>query len=300
MSACRLCPRLCGADRAAGERGFCGMQDELRVVRAALHPFEEPPISGKRGSGTVFFVGCSLLCVFCQNRAIHADTVGKTLSERQLADLFLLLQEKGAHNVNLVTATHFSHRVKKALELAKPHLRIPVIWNSGGYERVETLQELQGLVDIYLPDFKFISGDLAALCANAPDYAEVATAAICEMHRQVGEVCFDSEGIMTRGVMLRHLVLPSQRADSIAVLEHIARVLPVGEIRLSLMRQYTPEFLPQDAPRALCRRVTSFEYDSVAQRAVALGFEGFFQGRESASAAFTPDFAEKNFLDLIV
>ena len=300
MGVCRLCPRLCGADRTAGELGYCGMGDEIRVVRAALHPFEEPPISGRRGSGTVFFVGCSLLCIFCQNRAIHSKAVGKTLSEQQLSELFLLLQEKGAHNINLVTATHFTARVASALRLARPKLQIPVIWNSGGYERVETLRQLEGLVDIYLPDFKFFSPDVAALCANAPDYVEVASAAVKEMYRQVGEVRFDGEGMMTRGVMLRHLVLPAHRADSIAVLQHVAALLPVDKVRLSLMRQYTPEFLGKDAPRALCRRVTSFEYDSVAQRAVALGFDGFFQGKESASAAFTPDFTEKNFLELIV
>ena len=275
------------------------MGEELRAVRAALHPFEEPPISGTRGSGTVFFVGCSLQCIFCQNREIQAPSVGKTLSERQLADLFLLLQEKGAHNVNLVTATHFAQRVANALRLAKPALRIPVVWNSSGYERVEVLQLLEGLVDIYLPDFKFFSPELSALCANAPDYAEVATLAVREMYRQVGEVTFDGGGLMTRGVMLRHLVLPGQRADSVAVLQHVASLLPVDKIRLSLMRQYTPEFLQEGAPRTLSRRVTSFEYDSVAAHAVALGFEGFFQGKASASAAFTPDFREKNLLDLV-
>lgn len=296
---CCLCPRCCGVHRDAGERGACGMLATPRVARAALHPFEEPPISGTRGSGTVFFVGCSLGCIFCQNKAIRAAEVGREMDEEALVRLFLALQEAGAHNVNLVTATHFADRVARALRAAKPLLRVPVVWNSGGYERVETLRMLEGLVDIYLPDFKYLSPALSRAYSHATDYAERASAALCEMVRQTGAVRFDADGMMISGTMVRHLVLPGCRADSIAVLEHIASILPVSDIRLSLMRQYTPAFAPPDAPKNLHRRVTSFEYDTVMARAVELGFEGFFQGKESADASFTPDFEERDILDEI-
>ncbi len=294
---CLLCPRLCGVDREGNARGFCGMGASARVVRAALHPFEEPPISGTRGSGTVFFAGCSLRCVFCQNRAIQSPDVGRALSAAELGALFLRLQAAGAHNINLVTPTHFADRVAEALAAVKGQLSIPVVYNCGGYERVETLKMLQGLVNIYLPDFKYISPELSREYSAAPDYATHATAALVEMVRQVGGVRVDSEGILRRGVIVRHLVLPGSRADSIAVLERIAKTVPVSDIYLSLMRQYTPEFAPPDAPRALLRRVTSFEYESVMERAVALGFTGFFQGKESATADYTPDFSERNLLD---
>ncbi|MBE6630934.1 MAG: radical SAM protein [Ruminococcaceae bacterium] len=293
---CMLCPRQCGAARENGALGFCGMDADVRVARAALHPFEEPPVCGERGSGTVFFTGCSLRCIFCQNSAIRAPEAGFLLSVKELAALFLYLQEKGAENINLVTATHYADSVAKALRLAKPQLHVPVVYNCGGYERVETLKLLEGLVDVYLPDFKYMSTALSAAYSAAPDYAEVATAALREMYRQVGAVRFDVRGMLTRGVMVRHLVLPGSRADSIAVLEHLAALLPVADIRLSLMRQYTPDFTPPDAPKNLKRRLTSFEYDSVAARALELGFEGYFQEKESASAAFTPDFAEADLL----
>ena len=293
---CFLCPRRCGAERDADKLGFCAMDGRIRVARAALHPCEEPPVSGERGSGTVFFTGCSLRCVFCQNSAIRAPESGKILSAEQLADLFLFLQKKGAENINLVTATHYADGVVRALEIAKPRLHIPVVYNCGGYERVETLRMLHGLVDVYLPDFKYVSSELSAAYSAAPDYAEVATAALAEMYAQVGKVQLDARGMMQRGVIVRHLVLPGCRADSLAVLEKIAATVPVGDIRLSLMRQYTPDFAPESAPKNLKRRVTSFEYERVMARAVELGFEGFFQGKEAASAAYTPDFAERDLL----
>ena len=253
---CFLCPRGCGAERVTGALGFCGMDAKIRVARAALHPFEEPPISVENGSGTVFFTGCSLRCIFCQNSAIRTPESGKILSVKQLADLFLFLQEKGAENINLVTATHYADGVAAALKLAKPQLSIPVVYNCGGYERVETLRALAGLVDVYLPDFKYVSSELSAAYSAAPDYAEVATAALAEMFAQVGKVQFDARGKMTRGMIVRHLVLPGCRQDSLAVLEHIAATVSVNDIRLSLMRQYTPDFAPESAPKNLKRRVT--------------------------------------------
>ena len=293
---CFLCPRGCGVDRTDGKLGFCAMDGEIRVARAALHPFEEPPISMEQGSGTVFFTGCSLRCIFCQNSAIRTPESGRILTVEQLAELFLFLQERDAENINLVTPTHYASGVAEALRIAKPKLRIPVVYNCGGYERVETLRLLSGLVDVYLPDFKYISTELSAAYSAAPDYAEVATAALAEMVAQTGEVQFDTHGKMTRGVIVRHLVLPGCRTDSIAVLERVAETVPVGDIRLSLMRQYTPDFAPEDAPKSLKRRVTSFEYESVMARAIELGFEGFFQGKEAASAAYTPNFEERDLL----
>ncbi|MBQ9098660.1 MAG: radical SAM protein [Clostridia bacterium] len=292
---CTLCPRECGADRAAGERGYCGMGDDIRVARVALHPFEEPCISGKHGSGTVFFVGCSLGCVFCQNRAIRTPEAGKSVSPERLGELFLSLQQQGAHNINLVTATHFAHGVSKALQQVKKQLTVPVVYNCGGYEKVDTLRLFEGLVDIYLPDFKYILSSMSAEYSAAPDYGEVATAALAEMYRQVGEATFDSDGMMRRGVMVRHLVLPGGRRDSVAVLDRIAATVPVEQIRLSLMRQYTPDFCPPDAPQVLQRRLTSFEYDTVAAHARTLGFTGYFQAKESVGADYTPDFTAETF-----
>ena len=288
---CELCPRRCGARRETGALGYCGMPADILVARAALHPFEEPPISGTRGSGTVFFAGCSLRCIFCQNQAIRGTEYGRTFDVKGLGELFLSLQGEGAHNINLVTPTHYADRIAEALALVKGRLSIPVVYNCGGYERVETLQALEGLVDVYLPDFKYISSELSGAYSAAPDYAEHATAALAEMVRQTGRVCFDKDGLMTRGVMVRHLVLPGSREDSKAVLDRIAETVDVADIRLSLMRQYTPDFAPRSGPKALLRRVTSFEYESVMEHAQKLGFEGYFQRKEAATAAYTPDFS---------
>ena len=291
MEGCRLCPRRCGVHRERGELGFCQSPATPHVARAAKHMFEEPCISGTKGSGTVFFTGCSLGCIFCQNRAIRTPESGRPYDAEALAALFLALAAQGVHNLNLVTPTHYADTVARALALARPKLRIPVVWNCGGYESLQTLQMLSGLVDVYLPDFKYISPQLAKEYSAAPDYADHATRALGEMVRQVGAVSFDGEGLLRRGVMVRHLVLPGGRHDSIAVLDRIAATVAVGEVRLSLMSQYTPDFLPPDAPRTLSRRVTTFEYEFVKAHAVALGFEGYFQLRESASATYTPDFS---------
>lgn len=291
---CMQCPRRCGADREAGEFGVCRMPAEVFVARAALHFYEEPPISGKNGSGTVFFSGCPLGCVFCQNRAISrrapgAPPPGEAYNEEELAALFLKTEALGAHNLNLVTPTHYAGKIAAALRRVKPRLHIPVVYNTGGYELPETLAQFEGLVDIYLPDFKYVSPELSAAYSAAPDYATYARAALREMFRQVGgAVC--ENGLMKRGMIVRHLVLPGCRKDSIAVLQELAELLPAGEIYLSLMRQYTPDFAPPEAPKNLRRRLTAFEYDSVAAVAAELGFEGFLQEKSSASAAYTPNF----------
>ena len=290
MSACFLCPRMCGADRQEGQLGFCGMGEQMTVARVAPHPFEEPCISGHSGSGTIFFSGCSLRCVFCQNRAISRASVGKTLTVDGLVDAMLSLQELGVHNINLVTPTHFTDQIAAALSLAKPHLHIPIVWNSSGYERPEILRTLEGLVDIYLPDLKYASSELARDYSAAPDYPEVAMAAIHEMVRQRGAPRFSEDGLCQSGVLVRLLVLPGCRKDAIESLRRLSQSIGTENIRLSLMSQYTPEFCA-DAPYPnLHRRLTRFEYDSVVSEALALGFDGYLQDASSATSAYTPDF----------
>ena len=291
MKVCNLCPRECSADRRVDGLGFCGEKATLAVSRASLHMWEEPPISGTRGSGTIFFCGCNLRCVFCQNKIIsRGEGTRYELCEEDLCRLMLRLEEMGAHNINLVTPSHFADTVASCLEQVKPRLSVPVVYNSSGYEKLSTLKMLDGLVDVYLPDFKYASSKLASDYSGAPDYPEVASAATKEMLRQVGSVSLDGNGLITRGVIVRHLILPSCRKDSIAVLEHLSRLLPIKDIRLSLMSQYTPEFALDCGFKNLHRRLTSFEYDSVLERAIALGFEGYFQALSSSSKEYTPDF----------
>lgn len=290
MSLCNACPRKCNTPRGEGKYGVCGVPDIFRVARIAPHMWEEPPISGTRGSGTVFFSGCSLRCVFCQNRPISREGRGEDMSDAELMRRILALQDEGVHNINFVTPTHYATRLRGLLEQLKPKLRVPVVYNCGGYEDADTLRGLEGLVDIYLPDFKYISPDLSRDYSGAANYAEVARAALTEMFRQVGDVQFDADGMMTRGMIVRHLVLPGCRHDSIAVLRELAAMLPVSDIRLSLMAQYTPDFA-KDCPHAnLHRRVTTFEYTSVLRVADELGFDGYMQSPEAATAAYTPEF----------
>ena len=289
MASCTLCPRACGIDRTAGQVGICGMTDELRIARMAPHMWEEPPISGTRGSGTIFFTGCSLRCIFCQNRVISREGLGRAYTESELTNAILSLRDQGVHNINFVTPTHYTPIIARILEKIKPTLGIPVVWNCGGYELVDTLRMLEGLVDIYLPDFKYMSPDLAGDYSAAADYADRATEALAEMYRQTGAYT-EENGLAARGVIVRHLVLPGCRSDSMAVLRHIANTLPPEDIRISVMRQYTPDFAT-DAPfKNLHRRVTDFEYTSVLDEADRLGLRGFSQGKDAANKAYTPDF----------
>ena len=291
MSECALCPRLCRVDREKGERGICNQGDQVRIARAALHTFEEPSISGTRGSGTVFFCGCSLRCVFCQNQAIsRSEKIGKVVSSEELCEIFLDLQAQGAHNINLVTPTHFAEGIRRALLLARDRLSIPVVYNTSGYERVETLKTFEGLIDVYMPDFKYASCELAEKYSKAPDYPDLAAAAIAEMYRQVGEYRLDGEGILLRGLLVRHLVLPGARKDSLAVLSRLVDTVDPKKILLSVMSQYTPEFAKESSHKELHRRITSFEYRSVVEYAEALGFDGYTQERSSAISDYTPDF----------
>lgn len=254
-----------------------------------LHHWEEPCISGKRGSGAVFFSGCSLKCVFCQNQAISRTPVGTELSATELADLFLKLEDMGAHNVNLITPTHFVPDIIKALDIAKPKLSIPIVYNTSGYENIKTLEMLSGYVDVYLPDVKYFDKELSKKLSQAPDYFDKALDAVKEMYRQTGKFTEDKNRLAKRGVIIRHLVLPSYRHDSMKILEAVKSTLPIENVRLSLMSQFTPDFVP-DTHKALKRKITSFEYQSVLDYAVSLGYTGYFQERDSASKNYTPAF----------
>lgn len=287
---CRLCPRECGVDRLRGERGLCGVDHTLRIARAALHYWEEPCISGEQGSGTVFFSGCGLQCVFCQNRAISAEQFGRDIPDGRLAAIFLELQEKGAQNINLVTPTHYIPTIAPALQQARTMgLRIPVVYNTSGYEKPETLRLLEGLVDVWLDDFKYIDPVLAEKYSGAADYFTYASAALEEMVRQAGDPCFDAEGRMLRGVIVRHLLLPGCEGDSRAVLQYLYETY--GEkIYLSIMNQYTP--LPHVVRfPELDRKITDAEYDSILDYAIGLGIENaFIQEGGTAEESFIPPF----------
>ena len=282
---CTLCPRRCGAERTAeAGGGFCRMPGGLRVARAMLHHWEEPPISGRNGAGTVFFSGCTLGCVYCQNGDISAGGFGKDISAARLREIFEELIAQGAHNIELVTPTHFLPWILPALT---PRLPVPVVYNCGGYERVETLRALEGLVDVYLPDLKYADGTLAAELSGAADYFPVACEAIREMYRQVGPYVLE-DGLLTRGVVIRHLVLPGYLDNTRRVLDWIAETFAPGDVLVSLMSQYTPT---ANMTGRLARRVTAAEYRAAADYMRNCGItDGFVQERTSAEEAYTPAF----------
>ena len=283
---CTLCPRRCGVDRTAGQLGFCRMPGELRAARAGVHYWEEPVISGSFGSGAIFFSGCTLRCAFCQNHSISSGGFGKPLTPQKLRAAMERLIDDGVQNINLVTPTHFLPSILPALE---PKLPVPVVYNCGGYESVETLRALEGKVDVYLPDFKYSDNALAARLSAAPDYFEVASEAILEMYRQVGPVQIEDEQ-MTHGVLLRHLVLPGYVDNSLGVLDWFAGYFPHGEVLLSLMSQYVPMGDAAKMP-PLDRRVTETEYDAVLSYMMLLGIDsGYTQDFSAASSEYTPDF----------
>ena len=290
MRECRLCPRNCGINRMAGQKGYCHTDARLMAARAALHMWEEPCISGQECSGAVFFSGCSLGCCFCQNRDISGGNRGKIITIQQLAQIFLDLQAQKANNINLVTAAHYLPQTAAALRLAKEHgLEIPVVYNSSGYEKRESLKMLEGLVDIYLPDFKYMDHGLAKQYSHAENYAETAKEALAEMVRQTGKAEFDRRGIMKRGVIVRHLLLPGHVSDSKKVVEYLYETY--GEqIYISLMNQYTP--MPSMAgDPLLSRKVTKREYERLVDFALSLGLEnGFIQEGETAKESFIPPF----------
>ncbi len=286
---CTLCPRRCGADRTR-TAGFCGGGGAVKLARAALHFWEEPCVSGTRGSGAVFFSGCALQCCYCQNYPISAGNFGREITTRRLADIFLELQQQGAHNINLVTAGHYLPWVCEALDLARPALRVPVVWNTGGYETVESVRALQGYVDVWLTDLKYRSAALGAEYSGAPDYFDAAAPALGAMIAQTGAPVFDEKGLLKSGVIVRHLALPGALEDTRAVLRFLARELPRGSFLLSLMSQYTPFYKAREH-KALSRRLSTYEYRRTVDCAVDLGLtEGFTQERSSAKEEYTPAF----------
>lgn len=289
MSVCNLCPRRCNAERTPthGE-GFCRMGTLPVVARAAAHMWEEPCISGTRGSGTVFFSGCSLGCVFCQNERISRHPLGRAMDAHALSELLARVEETGVHNLNLVSPTHFAPVIFEALSLRKP--TIPVVWNTSGYERVETVRAAKGLVDIFLPDFKYADSRTAAQLADAPDYFEVTLAAIRAMCEVTGAPVYDEHGMMQSGTLVRHLILPLRTAESIRILDTIAAELPKGT-PVSLMRQYTP--MNDVKIAGLDRRLTAREYSRVRDHMLTLGLDGYLQQKEAADSAFTPAFMDE-------
>ena len=290
VSPCNLCPRECGVDRAAGQVGYCLTDHRVFVARAALHMWEEPCISGEKGSGTVFFSGCNLRCVYCQNYEIADGKTGERVSVERLAEIFLELQEQGANNINLVTAGHFLPAVVRALLLAKDQgLKIPVVYNTGGYEKADTLRMLDGLVDIWLPDYKYQSADLACRYSHAADYPVQVKEALTEMVRQTGSPVFDNRGMMERGVIVRHLVLPGCVYDSKDVLEYLHDTWGT-QIWVSIMSQYTPLPHVMRFPE-LDRNVTEEEYKEVVEYALFLGMKQvYIQTGGCVGESFIPAF----------
>lgn len=287
---CRLCPRACGARRSPDDLGYCGAGRQVQVARAALHHWEEPCLSGSRGSGTVFFTFCNLQCKFCQNFSLSRGRVGRAVTRERLAAIFLELQSQGAHNLNLVTPAHYLPEIIPALQMAKKNgFKLPVVYNTGGYESVETLEMLRGIVDVFLPDLKFASAETALALAKAPDYFTVATAAIRKMAELIGGTAFTSDGLITRGLIVRHLVLPGKTAESRTILKWIKDELPPW-VMVSLMGQYVPVGEAVGDPR-LGRRLTPREYDSVLEYLYELGLEnGYVQELSAASADYIPPF----------
>lgn len=284
MSGCGLCPRGCGVERGSGVTGFCGSTDTMRIARAAPHMWEEPPISGRNGSGTVFFTGCPLGCVFCQNHDIsRSGTVGREVSPVQLAEIMADLEAQGVHNINFVTGTHFIPQIISALEMRRPS--VPIVWNSGGYETTEAVESLAPWVDIWLPDYKYALSAPAEKYSAAPDYPEVAMKALKLMRAHQPENIYDGDGMLKRGMIVRHLVLPLNVKNSIAALERIADELP--GVPVSLMSQYTPVVSDPRYPE-LDRKITAREYDKVCTRMAELNMEGFMQERESSTGEFIP------------
>lgn len=289
---CKQCPRNCNKERREGDMssyGYCKVSVRPKVARAALHFWEEPCISGEEGSGTVFFSGCNLGCVYCQNREIASGERGKEISAERLAEIFLELQEKGANNINLVTPSHYYAQIKEALLSVREKLRIPVIANTSSYDSVEVLREMEGLIDIYLADYKYRSTELAKKYSHAEDYPQVAAEALKEMFRQVGTPVFDEKGLMKKGMIVRHLLLPGCGKDSKEVIKYLYETFG-DSVFISIMNQYTPLSAVENFPE-LNRRITEEEYEEIVDYAIELGIEnGFVQEGETAEESFIPAF----------
>lgn len=293
LSRCRLCPRRCGADRLSGETGFCGAGRDIRIAGAAPHFWEEPCISGTGGAGAVFFSGCALRCVYCQNYKISSEGMGYAVTEEELAEIFLGLERRGAHNIDLVTPTHYAPRIMRALDLARPRgLSLPVVYNCGGYELTETIDALDGYVDIYMPDFKYCDDKTARRLSGAPDYRGIAAAALDRMYEQVGKPVFDGNGIMRRGMIIRHLMLPGHLCETVHIINYIHRRFG-DNVYFSLMSQYTP-VRRVDIEPALNGVVPPRAYSAAVGLCERLGMENvYIQDGASASESFIPEFSGK-------
>ena len=285
---CKICPRECGIDRYK-YKGFCGGTATVKVARAALHYYEEPCISGESGSGTVFFSGCPLKCVFCQNKDISAGNFGKEITVERLAEIFLELQEKGANNINLVTPTHYALQISDALDIVKDKLHIPVVYNTSGYENLQTLRLLDGKIDIYLTDLKYMSSSLSKELSKAENYYEKTIEAIKEMVRQRGPYAFDENDMLKSGVIVRHLIIPQNTRDSLDIIDELEETFLSDEILLSVMSQYTPNFYDGDI-EFLHRTLEPWEVDRVMERVENSIFDGYCQDLSSATDEYTPCF----------
>ena len=289
---CHCCPRNCQINRTK-KQGWCHSPAGIRAARAALHPWEEPCISGLHGSGTIFFSGCTLRCCFCQNYQISSEGFGKDISGTRLEEIFLELQAQGAHNINLVTPTQYLPSLLPVLKRVKPQLSIPIVYNCGGYESVETLRQLEGLVDVYLPDYKYADATLAQRLSRAADYPEIAAAAIAEMYRQTGPFQIE-DGALVSGVLIRHLLLPGALDNTLDVISWVGAHFTPGQVLFSLMRQYTPTAATANLP-PLDRRVTNLEYDAAVSWMTLCGIQdGFTQDASAVGEAYIPDFSPGN------
>lgn len=287
MSICNICPRNCNVDRTS-QMGFCSVGDSIRVSKAMLHHWEEPCISGENGSGAIFFSGCNLRCCYCQNYKISTQTFGKDITIEHLANIMISLQEQGANNINLVTPTHYTDKIIQTLDICKHKINIPIVYNCGGYEKLDTLKELRDYVDIYLTDFKYYSSEMSKMYSKCEDYFKVTSKAILEMYHQHNELVY-KDNILQKGLIIRHLVLPTGRHDSISILEWLSNSLDVSKFLLSLMSQYTPNENCKNYPK-IDRRTSTFEYNSVLDKAIELNFKGYMQDRRSAKSEYTPNF----------
>jgi putative pyruvate formate lyase activating enzyme len=287
INPCGICPRNCGARRLEGKRGACGAGASAAVAAAQPHFWEEPCISGTKGSGTVFFSGCSLKCVYCQNRQISVMPVGKEMSVLELRDLFLRLSDMGVHNINLVNPTHYAMQISQALDMPLP---VPVVYNTGGYEKTETLKALEGKIQVYLPDLKYFDNALAEKWSNAPDYFKYATEAILEMYRQTGDFLLDGDGLLIKGVLIRHLVLPGCIDNTKGVIRWLGETFKKGNVLISLMSQYTPNGYTEHIP-GLNRRLTEREYELAEEYLFSTQLEdGYLQEPDSSGTEYVPRF----------
>lgn len=288
MEKCNLCPRNCGVDRAV-KTGVCGCSDKVKIAKYMVHMWEEPCVSQKNGSGCIFFSGCSLGCVYCQNKEISQALKGEEISILHLSEIMLELQNMGVNNINLVTPTHFSEQIRASIDLIRPQLKIPVIYNTSGYESEEEILKMADYVDVFLTDIKYFSPEASLKYSKAKNYYEVAKKALDAMLKLQPSIVLDNEGLIKKGVIVRHLVLPTLRKDSMAILNDLKESFDISKFKLSLMSQYTPDFCSEEY-KEIKRRLTGFEYDSVLNHAIDLGYDGYFQDRNSSDKCYTPTF----------